>query len=142
MTRWQAWLNQKLLELNPECVCTLDSEADRFSAEALPLTPRYSADAHGPCTLALGIDALTGLDAASARQLIHHTRLYVAPRLLLLARADCALDGEAFRALGFMCEVIDAEAGVSIQSYDLAHYKSTPDWLNARFWAHPDRWEP
>lgn len=25
--------------------------------------------------------------------------------------------------------------------FDLYDYKRTPDWLNAKFWAHPERWE-
>lgn len=26
--------------------------------------------------------------------------------------------------------------------YNLADYKTTPDWLNSRYWAHPERWQP
>lgn len=25
--------------------------------------------------------------------------------------------------------------------YDLADYKTTPEWFNPRFWAHPERWD-
>ena len=25
--------------------------------------------------------------------------------------------------------------------FDIDEYKTTPDWLNARFWAHPERWD-
>ncbi len=25
--------------------------------------------------------------------------------------------------------------------FDIATYKDTPDWLNARYWAHPERWD-
>lgn len=28
-----------------------------------------------------------------------------------------------------------------IYHYSLHGYKSIPDWLNARFWAHPERWD-
>ena len=32
--------------------------------------------------------------------------------------------------------------GLRIHYYDLDTYKTVPDWLNARFWANPERWEP
>lgn len=144
MTAWERWLKQKLIELRPECLCPLDGEADRLAAAALPLAQRCvpGVPTTVPCTLALGIDALTGLDVASAHRLIQHTRLYVAPRLFLLAHANCALDDDAFRALGFLCELFDTETGSRIHTYDLPRYKPTPDWLNARYWANPERWEP
>jgi hypothetical protein len=140
---WADWLQQRLGDLNPARLCTLDAGADRFVADALPLIPRHSLDSvDAPCALALGVNALDDLDATSARHLIHHVRLFAASRLLLLARPDCSLDDADFRALGFIREAFDPETGLRIQSYDLATYKSTPDWLNARYWAHPERWEP
>ena len=29
---------------------------------------------------------------------------------------------------------------VEIYGFDLGTYKATPDWLNARHWAHPEHW--
>lgn len=143
MNSWTHWLTLRLQALKPERLCVLDSQAEDFAAAALPATPRCKLDqAVPPCGLALGLSILDGLDAPSARHLIHRVRLYAAPQILLLAPAGCALDDAAFRALGFIREAIDAETGLRIQSYDLATYKPTPDWLNARYWAHPERWEP
>ncbi|MFN3715231.1 MAG: DUF6231 family protein [Thiobacillus sp.] len=143
MTAWAGWLRHRLGEMKPERLCTLDEGADRFLADSLPSIPRQRLDsATAPCTLALGVNALDHLDAALAGHLIHRVRLFAAPRLLLVAQADCALDDAAFRALGFIREMADSGTGVRIQSYDLATYKPTPDWLNARYWAHPGRWEP
>lgn len=143
MNNWSHWLAQRLQALEPERVCVLDSRADELATTALPGTPRFSFDqATPPCSLALGLDVLDGLDAPSARHLIHRVRLFAAPRLLLLAQPGCALDDAAFRALGFIREATDPECGIHIHSYDLATYKPTPDWLNARYWAHPERWEP
>lgn len=95
-----------------------------------------------PCSLAVGIDALDGRDAADAAQWIARVRLYAAPRLLLAASRACPLDDDAFRALGFSLSLTDPAARVRVYEYDLATYKTVPDWLNARFWAHPERWEP
>lgn len=141
---WRAYLDARLRALRPATLCALDDAARDFATRSLPDTPIRPLDITGsaPCALALGLTALDGLDADAARHLIHRIRLYAAPRLLLVARADCALDDDAFRALGFVLDAADADAHVRIQSYDLDTYKTVPDWLNARFWAHPDRWEP
>jgi hypothetical protein len=97
----------------------------------------------GPtCALALGIDALNGLDAQQAQHLISQTRLYIAPRILLAVQQSCALDEATFRALGFTLSATDTAENLRLYDYDLATYKTVPDWLNARYWAHPERWKP
>jgi hypothetical protein len=141
---WRDLLQARLLEIRPESVCALDAAAHELAAGVLPDTPLYRHDnpAGRPCALALGIDALNGLDAQQAQNLISQTRLYVAPRILLAVQAPCVLDEETFRALGFMLSAIDSTEDVRIHYYDLDTYKAVPDWLNARYWAHPERWEP
>jgi len=32
------------------------------------------------------------------------------------------------------------EADLEIYGFDVGTYKATPDWLNARHWAHPEHW--
>ena len=32
------------------------------------------------------------------------------------------------------------EATLEVYGFDLGTYKATPDWLNARHWAHPEHW--
>jgi hypothetical protein len=32
------------------------------------------------------------------------------------------------------------DADLEIYGFDLGTYKTTPDWLNARHWAHPEHW--
>ncbi|MEW6120225.1 MAG: DUF6231 family protein [Pseudomonadota bacterium] len=141
---WRTHLHARLQALQPRSLSVLDADARMLASIALPdLSDRVQDGAPAaPCALALGVAALDGLDAGAARHLIHRARLYAAPRLLLVARADCTLDDDAFRALGFMRELLDPADGTRIQSYDLATYKPVPDWLNARFWAHPERWVP
>jgi hypothetical protein len=125
-------------------VCALDAAARHLAADVLPHTPLRSPQVlpDSPCALALGIDALNGLDVQQAQHLISRTQLYVAPRLLLVVQANCVLDEAAFLALGFTLSATDAAARLRIHYYDLDTYKTVPDWLNARFWAHPERWEP
>lgn len=139
---WRAQLEARLREIRPASVCVLDAAARQLAGEVLPGTPLASPQPPSPRALALGIDALDGLDADAARQLIGRTRLYDAPHLLLAVPAGCALDEATFRALGFTLYAADAAAGMRIHEYDIETYKSVPDWLNSRFWAHPERWRP
>lgn len=141
---WRDHLQARLLEIRPDCVCALDAAAHRLADSVLPGTPVRMPDAPPgqPCALALGVDALDGLDAQQARHLISRVRLYAAPRILIAASPGCALDEAAFRALGFTLSGTDTADNVRVYYYDLDTYKSVPDWLNARFWANPERWEP
>ena len=141
---WRDHLQARLLEIQPESVCALDEQAHQLAANVLPDTPvRMHENApEQPCALAVGIDALNGLDAAQAQHLISQTRLYIAPRILLAAQQSCALDEATFRALGFTLSATDTIEGLRIYDYDLATYKTVPDWLNSRYWAHPEHWEP
>ncbi len=141
---WREHLQTRLLDIRPESVCALDAAARQLAGDVLPDTPVRTLDAlpDAPCALALGIDALNGLDAEQARHLISRTRLYLAPRILLVAPAGCVLDETTFIALGFTLSATDAAADLRVHYYDIDTYKTVPDWLNARYWAHPERWEP
>ncbi|MDO9219487.1 MAG: DUF6231 family protein [Thiobacillus sp.] len=141
---WRDQLRSRLLEQQPDRVCALDESAYLLAKSVLPNTPVYRHDTppDSPCALALGIDILTGLNAQQAQQLINKTRLYIAPRILLAVPSDCALDENTFRALGFMQFATDSTDSTRIFHYDLDSYKTVPDWLNTRFWAHPERWKP
>lgn len=141
---WRDHLQARLLEIQPESVCALDAAAHQLAAKVLANTPVRTHEnlPDSPCALALGIDALNGLDAQQAQHLISQTRLYIAPRILLAVQESCALDDATFRALGFTLSATDTAENLRIYDYDLATYKTVPDWLNARFWAHPERWTP
>lgn len=141
---WRDHLQARLLEIQPASVYALDETARLLAVGIFPATPVCLPERlpDSPCALALGIDVLNGLDAPQALHLLNRTRLYVAPRILLATHDACALGTNAFRALGFMLSGEDTAAQVRIYSYDLDTYKTVPDWLNARYWAHPERWKP
>ncbi|MFO7541446.1 MAG: DUF6231 family protein [Thiobacillus sp.] len=141
---WREHLQVRLLDVQPASVYALDEAAHHLAASVLPTASVYLPDRplDAPCTLALGIDALNRLDAPHALHLLNRTRLYAAPRILLATQHTGPLDAEAFRALGFMLSTDDINAQVRVYAYDLDTYKTVPDWLNARYWAHPERWEP
>ena len=42
-------------------------------------------------------------------------------------------------ALGFRpCD--DGDADETCYEFDIAEYKRRPEWLNSKYWAHPERW--
>ena len=141
---WRDHLQARLLDIRPDSVCALDAAAHQLARDVLRDIPVRAPDnpPGQPCALALGIDALNGLAAQQAEQLISQVRLYVAPRILIAAQPDCALDDATFRALGFTLSTPEPVEGKRLYYYDLDTYKTVPDWLNDRFWAHPERWEP
>jgi len=141
---WRDHLRAHLQEIQPESVCALDAAAQQLAGEVLLNTPVRTPNSlpDSPCALAFGIDALNGLNAAQAQHLISQTRLYLAPRILLVVPSGCVLDEAMFRALGFTLSATDPAADVRIHYYDIDTYKTVPDWLNPRFWAHPERWKP
>ena len=142
--RWRDHLRTRLLEIRPDSVCALDTAAHQLARGVLHDTPVHTSEnppGH-PCALALGIDALNGLAAQQAEHLISQARLYIAPRILIAAQPGCALDDATFRALGFTESTIAPAEDVRVYFYDIDTYKTVPDWLNARFWANPERWEP
>lgn len=141
---WLDYVQNRLLEMQPASIYAFEESALQLVTRILPKTP-VSTPAEAPtppCTLAVGVNALKGLSVNRAQQLISNTRIYIAPRLLLVEGAECALNAEAFRALGFSLCFYDDTENLSVYDYDLATYKPVPDWLNARYWAHPERWKP
>lgn len=142
--KWREHLQARLLDIRPATLCALDAAAldlarDVLQEATVQLQENSSAQRYD---VALGIDALGGLNVQQAEHLISRTRLYVAPRILLVARSDCALTEDMFIALGFTLSATDASENVRIHYYDLDTYKAVPDWLNARHWANPERWQP
>jgi hypothetical protein len=141
---WRDHVRTRLLDIRSASVLALDEQAHTLAGSVLPATSVMLQDnrPHSPCALALGVAALDGLNAQQAQHLISQTRLYGAPRILLVVPFDCALDETTFRALGFALSATDTAENRRIHYYDLDTYKTVPDWLNARHWANPERWEP
>lgn len=141
---WQDHLLDTLRRLQPPTLCSLDPAADELASQlfAPGQLHRWQGTTATRCELALGIDALNGLHSRQAFELLAKVSTYVAPGLLIVARSGCVLDADAFRALGFIASFHDTVEDVTIYHYDIATYKPVPDWLNAKYWAHPERWEP
>ncbi|MEJ2059278.1 MAG: DUF6231 family protein [Acidihalobacter sp.] len=84
--------------------------------------------------------ALEQLPRSEGEHLISSLRDIYARRLYILV--DAATDRWPARdliAFG-LSEVGRSETQV-LYRYDVSTYKRTPDWLNPRFWAHPELWD-
>jgi hypothetical protein len=141
-------LRTRLRARAPQRVCALDPAAEALARQCLgagqvttwqPESPLLCPQ---PCPLALGVTLLDGLDARQAMHVLNRVRTYVAPALLIVTPPGCPLDAPAFLALGFSLLAEDPAGQGRLHEFDLETYKTVPDWLNARFWAHPERWEP
>ena len=64
------------------------------------------------------------------------------PWLIVLTESFAGADINAFLGLGFEQIHASADGARHLYSHDIATYKTLPDWLNAKYWAHPERWEP
>ncbi len=110
---------------------------------ALSMLPRQE--------LAIAVGLLENVEPATARTVLARLRDLHAARLLVL------VDPAAARARGWSeCELLamglyrlgrplsqDAVSSTAsaVYVFDLYDYKPTPDWLNSRFWAHPERFD-
>jgi len=70
------------------------------------------------------------------------------PKLVLLEhvsdeKSTELLPDEQFFAHGFrlLGKTLSPDSQRSVYAYSLRDYKQAPDWLNARFWAHPERFD-
>lgn len=142
---WHDTLAQMLRSVVPEAICTLDAGAQELAGALLPETQLQRCDAISSADhaqLALVKDALHDLDAAQARALLAHARDFIAPRIIVIADAHCALSRLDFLALGYETLGAGEVETITLYQFDMATYKQVPDWLNARYWAHPGRWKP
>lgn len=82
---------------------------------------------------------------AAAVQLVGRLRDLHADRVLVIAdRGDDAhLGRHTLIGLGFQRwgHSRDPDGRRRWYEFDMAHYKVTPDWLNARHWANPELWD-
>ncbi len=135
-----------LTAASPATLLTMGDEAAALAARLCPPACRRSQAATGETPLGrheatlLSSDHDAALTAAGWTELLGHLRIRVSPRVWVLAADAHPLSAADYRALGFTC--LPPWQRWRCYAYDLHHYKTTPDWLNARYWAHPERWEP
>lgn len=93
-------------------------------------------------TLALLVECLEGLAEQEGERLIAGLRDLYAETLYCFASAD-RWPGARMQALGLrpLTSYPRTPGNLALYHFDLYDYKRTPDWLNARHWANPERWD-
>ncbi|MEE9322298.1 MAG: DUF6231 family protein [Granulosicoccus sp.] len=124
-----------LLErLKRECTCIVFTTVDECAAA--PFTERQADMAllNMPASCS-SIDTTLGLAC----------RLFPGRLLVHAGENDLQLPAQRYFALGFrrlsLNDIDKGNAGFSdtLYEYRLSNYKQPPEWLNARFWANPER---
>jgi hypothetical protein len=99
----------------------------------------------GPCQLAVVTDTLESLPLPKGRALLAALRDVYSETCLVAIDADAGVragwNPEAFIAMGFKVRPGIEAWDFALYSFSLRDYKTTPDWLNARHWANPERWD-
>ncbi len=73
---------------------------------------------------------------------IAHLRDFLSLELYVLHPGDAMEQARRMGALGLRClEILDVNGQTwGLNHFSLTTYKKTPNWLNSRFWANPQRW--
>ncbi len=128
--------------LNAHPDCRLEHIGAHPTMTDLPTAERYDI-----CVVA---NTLERMQKVSGGQLIARLRDLLTQRLFIVVPAgDGWPDVENrwemgdFIAFGMQLVADYDRDGRQLQMYkfDIGDYKLTPEWLNARHWAHPERWD-
>jgi hypothetical protein len=65
-----------------------------------------------------------------------------APAVLIAVNDGAPMGFNDYLSLGMQRLAEADERGRSLYLFDLHTYKPAPDWLNAKYWAHPELWKP
>lgn len=84
----------------------------------------------------------SGTEPATAEPVLAALRDIYARKILLLVAEDSAWRNADIVGLGFTrLGSFPGSAGrIHVYGFDIATYKTTPEWLNPRYWAHPELW--
>lgn len=142
-----AWLHRS----EPErllLVCPADSPLHRAVAHVHDGVRRLDPEAATPGALddnvydlAIVAQTLERLPREDAGMLLSRLRDLHSKRFLALVRldGDSGWSNTDLIAYG-MKRCARFPGGYALFRFNIHDYKDTPDWLNARYWAHPERW--
>jgi len=128
-------------EEHSDCALTHLDDEGALSGDAL----LAALSDHGRFDFALMHAVLERLDVDDAAHLMARLRDVNAKRLSIVVRAadaDSRWQASDLIAMGLDHWSSGALEGaqVDVYGFDVGTYKVTPDWLNARHWAHPEHW--
>ena len=137
-----------LLDPHPDAATVIPTgvELTRLDGDPLSQLP-----ALGRYDLAVVANTLERLDRKTAGILLAQLRDLYARRLVVLVPIGDAWEPQASHwemsdLLGYGLSLmaryaVDGKA-LHLYHYAIESYKTTPDWFNSQFWAHPERWRP
>lgn len=146
----ESLLSTYLLSDRPGCIVLIGSQkTDIHWADAAEMPPVHTFSAlsdyssEGIVAPAVAILQLTG-SGESLNQVLGGAARMFPDRLLVCLHSSVSSDNTFF-ALGFRrLNVLNPAAKTSEArwyEYRLSSYKPSPDWLNAQFWANPNRFD-
>jgi hypothetical protein len=115
---------------NPECLCVETNQ--------VPLAPEFANQRYD---LAIVANQLERLEKRPGIELLAGLRNLSVSRMAVLVELQHAPGWRDtdFYGLAMQCQArFDRDdRHLSLFTYDLAEYKSVPDWLNSKYWANP-----
>ncbi|GAB4288171.1 MAG: DUF6231 family protein [Thiohalomonadaceae bacterium] len=154
--QYKADLRQLLEHLQPRSVLCLGDSCDSTVLEYVAAAPGRLAqhlaelpETPGRFDLVIVADLLERLDKTRGTRLLARLRDLHGGRFLLIlpgglqAEQSSPWDNNELLALGLILvgRYPATDGARYLYRFDLDDYKTTPDWLNSRFWAHPERWD-
>ncbi|QKT04797.1 hypothetical protein HUS23_13740 [Ectothiorhodospiraceae bacterium 2226] len=153
-------LARLLDDIRPKTILVVDPHAEPLPSAAGTEGARITHVRADPMSAVEGLErfdfgvvanTLERLDAKAAGALLAGLRDLHSGRFVALAPIGAGWQGMAsvweendLLAFGMtlMARYQVAQGPLALYHFNLADYKTTPDWLNSRYWAHPERWEP
>ena len=142
---------ETLLALGSGAVVCANAYRAAHSGSAVDMCVVAEAENRARYDAAILIDCIEHMDTKAALALIAHLRDTQAANLLVAApigpgwtQHTSQWTEQDFLALGMQVfQRLDCPAGaVVLYRYSIHDYKQIPDWLNNKYWAHPERWKP
>jgi Family of unknown function (DUF6231) len=134
MSTWQITLETRVRQHNPQRI-VVRGEPLLDWIEALNFAERVKLVEELPADM-----ALLSLPGQTVAEIVRLRDL--CPKLIVLSESPEGPDFNEFLALGFERIYQSEDSAAQLFEHDIATYKTVPDWLNAKYWAHPERWEP
>lgn len=139
---------RRLLTVGSLAAALADSAPDE--AVRIASLPAAGADSQlasqGHQDMAIIAGELDALDERASARLLSQLRDLYAAWVIVVTDRDSPPPGLTRRdmvGLGFslLGDALHDDTPVHVYEFDMATYKTTPDWLNSRYWANPELWD-
>lgn len=138
---------RRLMVVGARAEALVSPAADAVELNVVPAAGAERAVAgHGQQDMAIVAVEPDEMPQEATAQLLSQLRDLFAKWVIVIADRDSPpagltrheMVGLGFSLLGDACY---ADRVVHVYEFDIATYKTTPDWLNSRYWANPEMWD-